>query len=156
MQEYRIIKSFILLVFLTSCASAQDGLHVFPEIPPSVLSTAVMDWDDGHDPMNSRLFATTTTRQQINLSGFWEFATDPDEIGESEKYFVNFPKPETELWVPGTWNATARYWQYQGTAWLKCNFEVPENGHLRIHFGGVYYICKVWLDGKLIGENEGA
>ncbi|MFB0515399.1 MAG: glycoside hydrolase family 2 protein, partial [Candidatus Neomarinimicrobiota bacterium] len=62
----------------------------------------------------------------------------------------------TRQWVPGTWNATARYWQYQGPAWLRRTFDLPRDGYLRLWFGGVFYKTKVWLDGRPLGENEGA
>ncbi|UCH11360.1 MAG: hypothetical protein JSU61_05585 [Fidelibacterota bacterium] len=127
----------------------------FPEIPPSVLPAPRMDFNDGQDPMECRLFRTTTIRTQIDLGGFWDFIPDADDVGMDRKYGAEFPEPETQLWIPGTWNATARYWQYQGPAWLQRTFQVPEAGHMRFTFGGVFYRCQVWLDGKLIGENEG-
>lgn len=148
-----LILSFLICIVQT--VFPQKEVKVFPEILPSVLQTARLDFDDGQDLMGSRLFRTTTIRTQINLNGFWDFVADPDGIGESKNYFVRFPEPETRLWVPGTWNATARYWQYQRAAWLHRTFDVSENGNLRIRFGGVFYLCKVWLDGKLIGKHEG-
>lgn len=127
----------------------------FLEVPPSMLPVARLDYDDGQDPTGVRLFRTTTTRTQISLDGFWYFVADPDDTGEKEGYATRFPEPETQLWVPGTWNATARYWEYQGPAWFQRTFDVPHNGHLRLRFGGVFYWSKVWLDGELLGEHEG-
>ena len=107
----------IFLVILTAlndsvCPQVQPG--GFPDFTPYQLPGALMDYDDGIDPMQSRLFRTTSVREQINLSGFWEFVSDPDETGEEKKYFESWPGAETLMWVPGTWNATARYWQYIG------------------------------------------
>ncbi len=147
------------IVYCTICIFSLPALadgYVFPEIPPSVLTVTKIDYDDGQDPMNSRLFRTTTTRTQINLGGFWDFVTDPDSIGEAMSFYTRFPEPETRLWVPGTWNAVPRYWQYQNSAWYKRSFDVPDDGNLRIRFGGVFYATKVWMDGKPVGENEGA
>ncbi len=144
-----------LLILIVNTVLPQKVTTVFPEIPPYVLETARIDFDDGQDPMDSRLFHTTTIRMQISLRGFWDFVTDPERTGELNNYFAQFPEPETQLWVPGTWNATARYWQYQGAAWLQRTFTLPEAGNLHIRFGGVFYQCKVWLDGKFIGEHEG-
>jgi len=145
---------YCLICFLNLAVQANED--IFPEIPPSVLPIAKIDYNDGQDPMNSRLFRTTTTRTQVNLSGFWDFITDPDSIGETESFYTSFPQPETQLWVPGTWNSIPRYWQYQNTAWYNHTFDLPADGNLRIRFDGVFYTSKVWLDGKLIGENEGA
>jgi len=105
--------------------------------------------------MASRLFRTTTFRPQIPLGGFWDFVTDPSDQGEKLDYAVDFPRPETRLWVPGTWNSYARYWHYEGAAWFRRSFEAPAEGLLRIRFGGVFYTCKVWLDGNYLGSHEG-
>ena len=59
------------------------------------------------------------------------------------------------MWVPGTWNCYARYWHYEGPAWLRRKFEVPKEGQLRLRFAGVFYLAKVWLDGKFVGDHEG-
>ena len=150
-----ILLVFTLVIFICN-STAQEKKDLFPEYPPYVLEPAVMDYFDGEDLMQSRLFRTTRTRSQINLSGFWDFVIDSADIGESQKYYQNFPQPETRMWIPGTWNSSARYWQYQGAAWLQKKFSVSEDGILRIRFGGVFYLSSVWLDGILVGENEGA
>lgn len=150
-----IIITIIIWVSFNTTILSQTISEIFPEIIPSVLSPVLIDYDDGEDLMHSRLFKTTTTRQQINLAGFWDFIPDPANIGESKNYHIDFPTLETRLWVPGTWNATARYWQYQGPAWFKRELEMPVDGNLRIRFGGVFYLCSVWFNGKLIGEHEG-
>lgn len=156
MRQSSILITVCLSVFFCNDLEAQKVMDSLQEIPPSILPAARIDYDDGQDPMNSRLFRTTKTRTQVNLSGFWDFVSDLEDQGEEKGYALEFPEPETQLWVPGTWNTTARYWQYQGPAWFKRTFEVPHDGHLRIRFGGVFYLSKVWLDGKQIGENEGA
>ncbi len=147
-------------VFLSSFVAfvlcfGQDGRTRFPEIPPSVLAPAAIEWDGGQDPMASRLFRTTTSREQISLGGLWDFVTDPKGAGEERGYAGAFPRPETQLWVPGSWNTQARYWQYEGPAWLSRTFDVPRDGLLRIRFGGVFYLCRVYLDGEAIGDHEG-
>ena len=76
----------IILIYCTDLVNAQVQPGGFPDFTPYQLSDALMDYDDGSDPMQSRLFSTTTLREQINLSGFWEFIADPDEKGDDEKY----------------------------------------------------------------------
>lgn len=142
-------------VVWTFFASPPSRGESFPEVPPFVLPPARMVWDDGQDAMASRLFCTTELRRQINLSGWWDFVPDPEDIGESRAYFRRFPQPETRLWVPGTWNAQARYWQYVGPAWYRRSFDLPRRGNLRLRFGGVFYYSKVWLDGQYLGKHEG-
>ena len=145
----------VCLAFLTGLGAGQP-LPAVPEIPPSLLPAEIMDWNDGEDPLGSRLFRTTRIRPQIPLGGFWDFVADLEEVGEAKEYFRRFPRPETRLWVPGTYNVLPRYWQYQGPAWFRRSFEVPRDGTLRIRFGGVFYSTRVWLDGQLLGEHEGA
>lgn len=127
-----------------------------PEIPPYVLPPAKLAWDDGQDAMGSRLFKTTSLRRQVNLSGLWDFVPDPGDRGEPDRYFEHFPRPETKLWVPGTWNSQPRYWQYEGAGWYRRRIELPESGNARICFSGVFYRAKVWMDGNLLGEHEGS
>ena len=148
--------SVLLLIFgLFSSGLAQVPDQSFPEIPASVLAPALEESNDAGDPMASRLFRTTSTRPQIQLGGFWDFVTDSAGKGEAERYFASFPRPETRMWIPGTWNCYARYWHYEGAAWLRHKFEVPSEGSLRLRFAGVFYLAKVWVDGKLVGEHEG-
>ncbi len=120
----------------------------FPAVPPTVVPLTRMAYDDGQDAMNSRLFRTTTLRTQIDLGGWWDFAPDPKDTGQA-------PPPETKLWVPGTWNSVARYWNYVGPAWYQRQFELAQGGHLRLHFGSAFYRTKVWFDGRLLPDHEG-
>ncbi|HWR54707.1 MAG TPA: glycoside hydrolase family 2 TIM barrel-domain containing protein [Bryobacteraceae bacterium] len=147
------MRNTLLFAFLCGLPAALFGQS--PEMPPSVLPAAAMNWDEGPDPIKSRLFRTTTSRTQIDLGGWWDFISDPDDRGESQRYFGAFPKPETSLWVPGTWNSSARYWNYVGPGWYRRRFETTSDGNLRICFGSVFYRSKVWLDGKPLGEHEG-
>ena len=148
------VAAFLACLALSHSISAQAERQ-FPEIPPSVLPPALQQTGNVDDPMASRLFRTTSLRPQIQLGGFWDFATDPAGVGESQGFFRTFPDPETRMWIPGTWNSYARYWHYEGPAWLRRQFQTEAAGHLRIRFGGVFYRAKVWLDGKLLGSHEG-
>ena len=148
-----LVLIFLVLIFSLPCLV--PGQSLFPEIPSFTLQPPKTDYSAEQDPMQSRLFRTTTLREQINLAGLWDFITDPDSSGLDKKYYMDFPEPETQLWVPGTWNAIARYWQYQGPAWLHRTFELPHDGILRLRFDGAFYKTVVWLDGQLLGEHEG-
>lgn len=144
-----------LLWLIALCGLPAPAPAQFPEIPASTLPAPQLNFDDGQDPMQARLFRTTSRRTQIDLGGWWEFTPDPDNTGETGGYSNGLPRPETRLWVPGTWNAAARYWNYMGPAWYQRRFEMPAEGNLRLHFGSVFYTAKVWLDGRLLGEHEG-
>lgn len=145
----------IIFLLLVCAGTAEFGFAQFPEIPPSTLAAPNLAFDDGQDAMRTRLFRTTTSRAQIDLGGWWDFVPDPGDKGEKLNYSSRLPRPETRLWVPGTWNSVARYWNYLGPAWYQRDFEVAGGGNLRITFGSVFYRSKIWLDGKLLGEHEG-
>ena len=115
--------------------SPQDSERVAmgPLASVSVLDTPLMDVRDQPDPMHARLFRTTDLRTQIGLGGRWDIVTDPADRGEAERYRESFPEPETELFVPGTWNAVDRYSRYQGTAWYRRAFQLPTEGTIRLY-----------------------
>lgn len=143
------------LLLILCCGIPAGFFAQSPEIPVSLLPAPQMAWDDGQDPMRSRLFRTTTCRTQVDLGGWWDFVADPADAGEKRGFPSRFPPPETTLWVPGTWNAVARYWNYVGPGWYQRRFELPADGNLRLHFGSVFYLAKVWLDGQPLGVHEG-
>ena len=89
MKNFLFLLGILILFTDTVCSQIQPG--GFPDFTPFQLSDATLDYDDGIDPMQSRLFRTTSTREQISLSGFWEFIADPNEKGDDEKYFESWP-----------------------------------------------------------------
>lgn len=94
----------------------------------------------------------------IVLDGYWSFARDPSDTGEGRGYSVDFPE-EFRLYVPASWNEQVPdLMNYTGVAWYKRDFLVPPSlDGLRawIVFEGVNYLCKVWLNGELLGAHEG-
>ncbi|HEY3130627.1 MAG TPA: hypothetical protein VGL91_14310 [Acidobacteriota bacterium] len=60
-----VVACAVLLV--TPQSAGQKTVKAFPEIPPSALPVAKIAYNDGQDPMGSRLFRTTEPRVQINL-----------------------------------------------------------------------------------------
>lgn len=135
-------------------AAAEETLGLIIDIPPSTLQQACMTWQDRQDPMATRLFQTTELRNQTSLNGWWDFVTDPKEVGEASRYFETFPVPEATLWVPGTWNLEPRYASYMGTAWYRRHFDMQSQEDVRIQFSGLFYKAKVWLDDELLGEHD--
>lgn len=94
-----------------------------------------------------------------SLDGLWNFKTDPYNYGESEAWFS--PETNYENWdemaVPGNWDLKNEYAEYVGNAWynysFKANSEWTEKA-VRLVFQSVYNDCKVWVNGKEIGENH--
>ena len=95
----------------------------------------------------------------ISLNGDWAFKIDPEYQGET----LGFEKKDADVscWdkmeVPGNWNLYNLYSEYAGDAWYTRTFKVDssnKNQLVRLVFESVYNDCKVWVNGKFIGENH--
>lgn len=96
----------------------------------------------------------------LNLNGRWDFEFDDNNIGESQKWFINhnFTKNiivpfcfESELSGIGDTSC-------HDHIWYKKIFAVPEEWEgkrILIHFGAVDYIAKVWINDVFIGNHRG-
>ncbi|MFA7420107.1 MAG: beta-glucuronidase [Melioribacteraceae bacterium] len=97
-------------------------------------------------------------RSFIDISGFWNFKIDKRKIGEEEKWFNGF-ETETEIAVPGSWNEQLEelgLLHYIGTAWYLKKFFIPSEfsgKKIVLRFNSVDYNSRIWLNGKLLGEN---
>ncbi|HEX8555355.1 MAG TPA: beta-glucuronidase [Sphingomonas sp.] len=101
----------------------------------------------------------SATRDTRDLSGLWKFKLDPEDAGETAGWFRSLTGART-IPVPCSWNDLfddAR--NYFGQAWYQLDFEVADAWAARqilLRFGAVSYRAKAWLNGKLLGEHEGA
>ncbi len=126
----------------------------------------------------SNVLQNVMARDNTDLSGFWDISIDPLETGlynhsgkeRKTGYFIN-QKPKSsldlieydfdasyQLNVPGDWNTQMeKLYYYEGTIWYKRSFSHDVNADKRafIHFGAVNYQCKVYLNGKHLGDHEG-
>jgi beta-glucuronidase len=117
-------------------------------------------------------------RSTTSLNGEWSIIVDPYENGfynyryeESQWGYFKNAKPASrsdlieydfdksdKLMVPGDWNSQREdLFFYEGTVWYKKSFNFkPKPGYRQfIHFGGVNYETKVYLNGQKIGEHTG-
>lgn len=98
-------------------------------------------------------------RSFIDISGFWNFKIDKRKVGEEEKWFNGF-ETETEIAVPGSWNEQLEelgLLHYIGTAWYLKKFFIPSEfsgKKIVLRFNSVDYNSRIWLNGKLLGENN--
>ncbi|MGY6649695.1 glycoside hydrolase family 2 TIM barrel-domain containing protein [Wenyingzhuangia sp. IMCC45574] len=66
-----------------------------------------------------------------------------------------------DLKVPGHWGMINSYSNYTGIGWYRKTFELPSDWskqadeRIRIQFGAVYHLAKVYLNGKLVGKHQG-
>ena len=102
-----------------------------------------------------RTFETAPTRRRRVLDGVWEFVTDSDDDGLQAGYPERFPDDADAMDVPGAWNATSDYYDYEGVAWYRREFELPEGGPTRVAFEGVCHDATVWIDGEHVADHYG-
>ena len=117
------------------------------------------------------------SRETMSLDGVWNFATDPDSRGETEKWYEPTAKlpamplpgyaPEAKgtIRVPGIWDNQGygvetdkvRH-NFVGKGWYKRQVEIPRSWAGRRAFlliTGVSRYAKVWIDDHFLGEHIG-
>jgi beta-glucuronidase len=99
------------------------------------------------------------SRTDHYLHGEWNFALDPVQVGEAQKWYsVDFPYTRFDrVPVPHSFSVDPRYMFYTGTAWYTKKFSSSPKGdnHVFLRFDAVFYRCKIWLNGEVVGEHEG-
>ncbi len=97
--------------------------------------------------------------QWINLNGTWQFQFDDKNVGEQEQYF-NKETLDKEIQVPFVYQSKLSgigertIHEY---VWYKKEVVIPKYADKRtiLHFGAVDYYCKVYVNGKFVGDHEG-
>ncbi|MNK00509.1 Beta-glucuronidase [compost metagenome] len=109
-------------------------------------------------------------RNVQSLNGKWDAIIDLYDQGRKNKIFLN-KKPETKidfyeysfdnglrLNVPSDWNSQMPELKYyEGTIWYARRFDIAKaaNNRTFLYFGAVSYRCRIYLNGKEIGQHEG-
>ena len=97
-------------------------------------------------------------RNLTDLSGLWQFQTDPKDEGEQNGWFNALPAPR-QIAVPCSWNDLfddAR--NYLGTAWYRHETWIPpawRGQRIFIRIGSANYAAKVRVNGKVVAEHQG-
>ncbi len=116
-------------------------------------------------------------REKLDLDGVWNFATDPDHRGETEKWYrpgaklPPMPRPgyapaaNGAIRVPGIWDnqgygtATDKVrHNFVGQGWYRRQVQIPPSwANRRVFLGitGVSRRAKVWIDDTYLGEHVG-
>lgn len=104
---------------------------------------------------------------KISLHGSWLYLVDLLNQGFEQKWFEfeNFKQniDINEVNLPKCWNnivenGESKYDRYEGVMWFSKEFEIEnidENCDYYLHFNGVNYLSRVWLNGTFLGMNEG-
>ena len=117
------------------------------------------------------------SRTTMSLDGDWNFATDPKNVGEAEKWFLPeaklpamplpgyAPEANGKIQVPGIWDNQGYGTETQktrhnfaGKGWYKRTIEIPktwENQNRYLIITGVNRYSKVWVDDHYLGEHVG-
>lgn len=112
-------------------------------------------------------------RPWLSLDGEWEFALDPKDIGESERWFATGRSFGMKIQVPGAWEAQGvgepglsqptsleyiriplRH-EYVGSAWYRKTVRLPESWtgkQIWFKVGGVNSQGWFWLNGTPVGH----
>ena len=121
--------------------------------------------------------AHAEAREVLSLDGVWHFATDPDNRGETEKWYQPdarlpamplpgyAPRANGKIRVPGIWDNQGYGTEtdkiqhnYVGKGWYKRRVMIPRAWVGRRAFlviTGVHRYSKVWIDDHFLGEHIG-
>ena len=93
------------------------------------------------------------------LSGEWEFAVDPDDVGRDDAWYesdVDWPESRT-VSVPHSWQEHDDLREYTGAAWYRrtVNVDAPADDERAVlYFGAADYETTVWVNGERVGVNR--
>ncbi|HME55556.1 MAG TPA: glycoside hydrolase family 2 TIM barrel-domain containing protein [Candidatus Lokiarchaeia archaeon] len=107
--------------------------------------------------------------EKILLSGTsWFLAADPRNAGESREqwqapdWFLEHEQSLVPVVVPSSWQVCKGLERYEGICWYftrisRTIFErlLPTTNYAELHFNGVNYLARIWLNGIEIGSHEG-
>ena len=83
---------------------------------------------------------------------FWMFRTDPDMVGQTEKWFA--PSTKGEPWIA---SSTHDYWEadHIGDGWYAVDLVIPyvEGKRIWLQFGAVDETYTLWINGEYVGDN---
>jgi beta-glucuronidase len=101
---------------------------------------------------------SNTQRMVMSLDGFWRFAKDESNHGESKGWQNGIPSDRL-IAVPASWNEQYQdLMQFFETGWYERDVEVPnamDGQQVWLRIGGANYLSKVWFNGQYLGEHEG-
>ena len=97
-------------------------------------------------------------RNKLDLSGIWDFQTDPEEVGEQSGWFNGLEKPRP-MAVPGSWNEQYEdLYNYLGLSWYFKRAYIPsgwQGQRVFLRVGSANYFGTVYVNGGKVGSHEG-
>jgi len=99
-------------------------------------------------------------KEWLDLNGEWNFSFDDGNTGEQEEWYDRFPSGQAII-VPFTYETAASgigIQEFHPNVWYEKTLMLPaENAGKRavLHFQGVDYRAKCWVNGSYVGLHEG-
>jgi beta-galactosidase/beta-glucuronidase len=97
-----------------------------------------------------------------NLNGHWEFAFDDPNVGLREEWYRPERHLDRAITVPFAYQTALSGIgdpTIHEVVWYARDFVVPHEwtteGDVLLHFGAVDYRCRIWLNGREVGHNQG-
>jgi hypothetical protein len=91
----------------------------------------------------------------LNLNGLWDYAITPDSVQKlppfAGKILVPFP-------VESALSGVMTNFDEHSKLWYRRSFIAPQSWRdrrVRLHFGAVDWRCRVWVNGRDIGQHQG-
>jgi len=105
------------------------------------------------------MISAASTRIELDLSGTWQIAFDPEEVGTRYGWTTgNWPEDRSEsIQVPAIWNIA--FPDAEGIGFYRKVFDVLSDWDgkaVKLHFDGISYRAEVWLNGRFVGAHMGA
>jgi hypothetical protein len=97
----------------------------------------------------------------FNLNGQWDFVMDPDGVGVKKDWQDSASKFDKKITVPFCVESKLSgigHTDFIKAVWYRRTFTLPktwEGKRVFLHFAGVDYECRAWVNGKLIGRHYG-
>ncbi|HZG66431.1 MAG TPA: hypothetical protein VEZ12_06790 [Herpetosiphonaceae bacterium] len=97
-------------------------------------------------------------RNKLDLSGIWDFQTDPEAVGEQNGWASRLPTSRP-IAVPGSWNEQYEdLFIYLDLAWYVTRTYVPsswQGQRVFIRVGSANYFATIYVNGVKVGSHEG-
>lgn len=97
----------------------------------------------------------------LNLNGSWNFAIDFGQSGEAKGWQEDpsaLDKTITVPYCPESSLSGIQYTDFMTSVWYHRTLDIPADWtdkRILLHFGGVDYHCKAWVNGTPIGQHYG-
>ncbi|KZS43061.1 glycoside hydrolase family 2 [Paenibacillus glucanolyticus] len=116
--------------------------------------------------MTTKMYSKDYPRPQfvrehwVNLNGEWSFGFDDDNTGERDRWQDNFGG-ELKITVPFTYETKASgigREEHHPFIWYNRTLDIPqedEGKRVVLHFQGVDYLAKIWINGTYVGSHQG-